>query len=38
VRASEATEEEMLNRIAAIQAAAESLDDNQELCHGVTHS
>ena len=29
-----ATEEEMLNRIAAIQAAAEILDDNQELCHG----
>ena len=38
MRASEATEEEMLNRIAAIQAAAEILDDNQELCHGDRHA
>lgn len=34
MRASEATEEELLNRIAAIQAAAEILDDNHELSHG----
>ena len=34
MRATEATEEELLNRIAAIQAAAEILDDNHELSHG----
>jgi hypothetical protein len=28
----------MLNRIAAIQAAAEILDDNQEFCHGDRHA
>jgi signal transduction histidine kinase len=33
VRANVATEEELLNRIAAIQAAAEILDDNQEFSH-----
>ena len=38
MRATEATEEELLNRIAAIQAAAEILDDNQELCHGDRHA
>ena len=33
-----ATEEELLNRIAAIQAAAEILDDNHELSHGDRHA
>jgi nitrogen-specific signal transduction histidine kinase len=37
VRAHEATEEELLNRIAAIRAAAEILDDNHELSHGDRH-
>jgi hypothetical protein len=38
VRANEATEEELLNRIAAIKAAAEILDDNHELSHGDRHA
>jgi nitrogen-specific signal transduction histidine kinase len=38
VRASEATKEEMLNRIAAIKAAAEILDNNHELSHGDPHA
>jgi signal transduction histidine kinase len=38
VRATQATEEELLNRIAAIQAAAEILDDNHELSHGDRHA
>jgi signal transduction histidine kinase len=38
VRATEATEEELLNRIAAIQAAAEILDDNHELPYGDRHA
>lgn len=38
MRATEATEEELLNRIAAIQAAAEILDDNHELSHGDRHA
>jgi signal transduction histidine kinase len=33
VRRAEATEEELLNRIAAIQAAAEILDDHSGLSH-----
>jgi nitrogen-specific signal transduction histidine kinase len=33
-----ATEEELLNRIAAIQAAAEILDDNHELSHSDRHA
>jgi signal transduction histidine kinase len=33
-----ATEEELLNRIAAIQAAAEILDDNHELSHADRHA
>jgi nitrogen-specific signal transduction histidine kinase len=31
-------EEELLNRIAAIQAAAEILDDNHELSYGDRHA
>ena len=38
MRATEATEEELLNRIAAIKAAAEILDDNHELSHGDRHA
>jgi hypothetical protein len=38
VRANEATEEELLNRIAAIQAAPEILDDNHELSHVDRHA
>ena len=38
MRAHEATEEELLNRIAAIRAAAEILDDNHELSHGDRHA
>ena len=38
MRANEATEEEPLNRIAAIQAAAEILDDNRELSHADRHA
>ena len=38
MRANEATEEELLNRIAAIKAAAEILDDNHELSHGDRHA
>jgi hypothetical protein len=38
VRAHEATEEELLNRIAAIRAAAEILDDNHELSQGDRHA
>ena len=38
MRASEATEEKLLNRIAAIRAAAEILDDNHELSHGDRHA
>jgi hypothetical protein len=38
VRGTEATEEELLNRIAAIQAAAEILDDNHELSHADRHA
>jgi hypothetical protein len=38
VRATEATEEELLNRIAAIKAAPEILDDNHELSHGDRHA
>lgn len=34
MRTTEATEEELLDRIAAIQAAAEILDDNHELSYG----
>ena len=34
MRSTEPTEEELLNRIAAIQAAAEILDDNSGLSHG----
>ena len=34
MRATEATEEELLNGIAAIQVAAEILDDNHGLSHG----
>ena len=38
MHANEATEEELLNRIAAIQAAAEILDDNHELSHADRHA
>jgi hypothetical protein len=38
VRATEATEEELLNRIAAIQAAAQILNDNHELSQGDRHA
>ena len=38
MRATQATEEELLNRIAAIQAAAEILHDNHELSHGDRHA
>ena len=38
MRATEATEEELLNWIAAIQAAAEILDDNHELSGADRHA
>jgi len=38
VRLNEVEEEELLNRIAAIQAAAEILDDTDELSHGDRHA
>jgi hypothetical protein len=38
VRLNETEEEELLNRIAAIQAAAEILDDTAELSHGDRHT
>lgn len=38
MRVTEATEEEIFNRIAAIQAAAEILDDNDELSYGDRHA
>ena len=38
MRATEATEQELLNRIAAIRAAAEILDDHQELSHADRHA
>lgn len=36
--ACQAMEEELLNRIAAIRAAAEILDDGDELSHGDRHA
>jgi hypothetical protein len=38
VRLNEVEEEELLNRIAAIQAAAEILDDTDEFSHGDRHA
>ena len=38
MRATEATEQDILNRIAEIQAAAEILDDNDELSYGDRHA
>jgi signal transduction histidine kinase len=38
VRLNETEEKELLNRIAAIQAAAEILDDTDELSHGDRHA
>ena len=38
MRVPNATEEEICNRLAAIQAAAEILDDNDELSYGDRHA